>query len=290
MSLPIFAPAGTMDRMNRSTTPAGFTLVELLVVITIIVILLAMLAPALDKAVYFAELSLCAANQHAIGNGAQIYAVDHARRYPDRSRALKAEPNYASNWLTEPESDLDLRPILSGYMSIKAFMDPLSPNVNVQETGRPEDRDTYVHSNNSFYFGWQFQAPAPHAGMLRLNDRFGWKDRRFSVLVADLDWNTVGYTVTLSSHADRDGILFEEVVQDVQEPVSASLLGYPTGRFTFGRWIQISGQERGELDMNFASSDGSVERFDHVQTDDPRMVKVPLPAHDQAEFQLLPPK
>lgn len=39
----------------------AFTLIELLVVITIIVVLLALLVPALDKAIYQAQLSVCAA-------------------------------------------------------------------------------------------------------------------------------------------------------------------------------------------------------------------------------------
>ena len=38
---------------------SAFTLVELMVVITIIVLLLALMMPALDKAVYQAELASC---------------------------------------------------------------------------------------------------------------------------------------------------------------------------------------------------------------------------------------
>ena len=37
----------------------GFTLIELLVVITIIVILLALLVPAINKGIYAAELAKC---------------------------------------------------------------------------------------------------------------------------------------------------------------------------------------------------------------------------------------
>src|SRR5438876_557647 len=49
---------------------AAFTLIELLVVVTIIVVLLALLTPALDRAIYQAELTVCAANQHTVGAGA----------------------------------------------------------------------------------------------------------------------------------------------------------------------------------------------------------------------------
>ena len=62
-------------RYNRS----GFTLVELLVVVTIIVILLALMAPALDKAVEAAQRAKCAANMHSIATGAVTYAILNKR-------------------------------------------------------------------------------------------------------------------------------------------------------------------------------------------------------------------
>ena len=58
----------------------GFTLVELLVSITIIVILLALLSPSLDRAVERAIITQCAANLDAWGTGMGLYALDN-RRY-----------------------------------------------------------------------------------------------------------------------------------------------------------------------------------------------------------------
>ena len=60
----------------------AFTLVELLVVITIIVLLLALLTPAMDKAIYRAELLRCQTNQRGIASGVLLYAVDFKRSYP----------------------------------------------------------------------------------------------------------------------------------------------------------------------------------------------------------------
>src|SRR5688500_3053707 len=62
----------------------AFTLIELLVVITIIVVLLSMLTPALDRAIYQAELAVCAANQDAIAGAVVVYAAGHRRMYPYR--------------------------------------------------------------------------------------------------------------------------------------------------------------------------------------------------------------
>ncbi len=63
-------------------TKTAFTLVELLVVVAIIVVLLAMLTPALDKAISSAQLAVCLSNQHAIGNGLTFYLNEHKRYYP----------------------------------------------------------------------------------------------------------------------------------------------------------------------------------------------------------------
>lgn len=60
----------------------AFTIVELLVVVTIITVLLALLAPALDKAVTETQLVRCLANQHVIGQGLALYFPDFHRRYP----------------------------------------------------------------------------------------------------------------------------------------------------------------------------------------------------------------
>ncbi len=71
--------SATVNRQSQ----IGFTLIELLVVITIIAVLLALLTPALDRAIVQAELAKCAANQHALLNITHIYAMDENRRkYP----------------------------------------------------------------------------------------------------------------------------------------------------------------------------------------------------------------
>jgi prepilin-type N-terminal cleavage/methylation domain-containing protein len=62
----------------------AFTLIELLVVVTVIVLLLALLTPALDKAVYQAELTVCATRLRTIATGSVTYAFDYRRAYPHR--------------------------------------------------------------------------------------------------------------------------------------------------------------------------------------------------------------
>src|SRR5688572_20547975 len=64
--------------------PKAFTLIELLVVVTIIVVLLALLTPALDKAIEQAELAICGTNLKTVASGATVYATGSQRKFPHR--------------------------------------------------------------------------------------------------------------------------------------------------------------------------------------------------------------
>jgi prepilin-type N-terminal cleavage/methylation domain-containing protein len=84
----------------------GFTLIELLVVVTIIVILLALLAPAMDKAIYEAEMVVCQANLRGVATGASMYTADQKRFYPhrqlgeERPTNLSGSSSRPARWLT----------------------------------------------------------------------------------------------------------------------------------------------------------------------------------------------
>ncbi len=60
----------------------GFTLVELLVVVSIIALLIAMLLPALSKAREVAQSSVCKAQLHSLGQGLTIYAAESHDKVP----------------------------------------------------------------------------------------------------------------------------------------------------------------------------------------------------------------
>ncbi len=67
------------------STRSAFTLVEALVVVTIIAILMALLMPVLEQAVYRAELVVCAGNFKGICTTVTIYTSGNKRFYPDRT-------------------------------------------------------------------------------------------------------------------------------------------------------------------------------------------------------------
>ena len=64
---------GRIDRDHG----AAFTLVEMLVVITIIALLVSLLLPAIKRSRELAKRTLCAANLHNIHTGTILFAQDH---------------------------------------------------------------------------------------------------------------------------------------------------------------------------------------------------------------------
>src|ERR1051325_9164018 len=59
----------------------GFTIIELLVVVTLIALLLALLAPALDRAVEAAQRVVCAGNLRVVNAGSIQYAQENRREF-----------------------------------------------------------------------------------------------------------------------------------------------------------------------------------------------------------------
>lgn len=57
-------------------------MIELLVVVTIIVVLVALLTPALDRAIYSAEMAVCTSPQHMLATTAITYAMGQERYCP----------------------------------------------------------------------------------------------------------------------------------------------------------------------------------------------------------------
>ena len=254
----------------------GFTLVELLVVITIIVILLALLAPALDQAVYQAELAVCGGNHHAVSASTLAYAAQYRRRFPHRitdsqgERPILVQGAYLGR--------LDDRPVLASYLSLNDHLnDPLTQAVDIAGA----DVDTGTTAQFGLWFGFRYKPSAAKGrekGMYKLGDRFTWTEAgdgsappivySFSVLTGDWDGLYRDTGVTISSHPDRDGTMWPRVFEN-QDQTTGEYVPTPGGtagiKVTYSYW---HGQQRGVLDTNFSFDDGSVARFDAVEWDE----------------------
>ena len=143
----------------------GFTLVELLVVITIIIVLISLLTPALDTAIEHTERVVCASRLDAWGTALSQRAIDSKRKYFDTVQlgagvpfpvaVNVTSPNTAYNNNANEVNVRDIEPYLPGYDREKhifgqAWVCP-STGVEPQATwGFPESRN-HFHAQYSYY-------------------------------------------------------------------------------------------------------------------------------------------
>jgi prepilin-type N-terminal cleavage/methylation domain-containing protein len=248
--------------------PRAFTLVELLVVISIIVVLLSLLTPTLDRAIYQAELSLCGAQQRSLGYGAVAYGGDFSRRYPYRAGVRSAvlwqpyklyEP---VNPLSGTTTAIDERLPLKAYVVFAQMLDPLCEAVDLAPEATT-NRAAVVGSSYQLYYDWSWNG---HRGMQKIGDRFAWNGDRFSVLVSDWDRNG-GNNVVVNSHPDYESRLRNFVWNN-------------ENNYYLSVWRLENAITRPPVDKNVCTDDLAVRRYDRVELEalggsDPRMRSVP---------------
>lgn len=287
---------------------SAFTLIELLVVVTIIVVLLALLVPSLDRAIYQTELTVCGTRLKGISTAVQTYAADFKRHYPYRygpaNQSWKANNIYIGSTVGQEGQPNDERPLLRTIMSVNGQLnDPLSEEANY-DTASPESQIEIVYN---LWYGWQFRVGSPQRGMNKMGDRFAYTQSdgagntltyRFDLLAGDMDVMDEGNAYGYASHADDEGRMRQLHHQDTSDVAG----GAETGalQYVITRW-QAATAERGKLDLNFAHDDGSVSRLlkvkDHVGTSpdtdvDDRVVGTPIfndGAYTATGFAYIPP-
>jgi prepilin-type N-terminal cleavage/methylation domain-containing protein len=249
---------------------SGFSLVELLVVITIIVVILSLLAPALDSAIYQAELAVCMTQVRGIAGGSISYAMDHKRTYfhrPGIDEDIKRHAEQlASPW------GFDDRPTIFPYITPKLMLDPLSGKIDLdpQSTGL-----STVYANYHLFAGYGFRG---RQKMNRIGARWEWNRQTFSILAGDIDMIGQGTGQAECSHPDSAGRMIFNRLQNEADPV---VLNLP---FTFSRWELRGDHRRAPMDLNWAFDDFSVRRFDKVRWDDTEtMARIPA-FSDGTEF------
>jgi prepilin-type N-terminal cleavage/methylation domain-containing protein/prepilin-type processing-associated H-X9-DG protein len=91
--------------MQPNRHRAGFTVIELLVVVAVIAIIAGLLSPAIQQGMFKARRSACCANLRQIGLAFNLYADDHSGRYPDQRYLKWSLPGGYRPWTTWPPSD-----------------------------------------------------------------------------------------------------------------------------------------------------------------------------------------
>ena len=294
----------------------AFTLIELLVVVTIIVILLAMLTPALDKAIYQAELAVCGSRLKGITNAATLYAEDHSRFYPTRDpmyawdSIIIRHPNKSPAYPTYDAKGgwpggFDLRPLYTPYMTLNQFLDPLcgqglslAPEDNKSQSGVTGTRgDVFIYASYHINTGWRPNETAVGVdtrALRKLGDKWTVSerldlttpvDRQFSVIASDVENTARGGGYVQSSHPDMTYgslNLYQFQAKDAAPDVYAPVEG---GGFvlTWGVWQGgvPSNIRREKSDYNYAYTDGSVRRYNAVKYDDDRMAKSIVTSWDE---------
>ena len=263
--------------MSPPDRPA-FTLVELLVVITIIVILLALLVPAMDQAIYQAELAVCAGRLKTVGTGVTVYAMDFGRNYPYRPWVFQGgvRPNRLWN-RAAGVFDKDERPMIRPYVGRinEQVQCPFNTEMNLDQEGsvNPATESNQAWASYYLLYGWGYHANKVFDNPMRkIGDRFEYTTTgannqaitdSFDILASDydmLDLNT--YPNGVGSHPDKgpNAVMFQYVLEDqsaVTYPVST-----PGTIITISRWAARS--MRAPIDMNFVHADGSVSRLKDV--------------------------
>jgi len=106
--------------MHAHRAKTGFSLIELLVVISIIAILVALLLPALSKAKDSTITTQCLSNKRQIATGLVAYAVDHKTLFPARHALSYGYPHQMRR-TTNGKYDLNA-PFIIPYVGDRAYL------------------------------------------------------------------------------------------------------------------------------------------------------------------------
>ena len=270
---------------------SAFTIIELLVVVTIIVLLLALISPALSKAIYSSQLTKCGAGPlRTMAAGVIQYAMENKRFYPDRgiqNLDRRGTVTYLPAMaLAYPlQGGFDARPPLRPLFSINKMVQcPFVEPVEMDHT----EPDINVEASYMMLWGWQYKPAAAgnspglpgggaaQTGMFKLGDRFEWREGNrnsfYRVLAADMDLIYAEAGSIQGSHPDRDQPSMWQLVA-VEAP------GF-WPRNNLSRWVNNM-RDRGLADLNFVYDDGSVLRLDGLlgwqwNRRDPRLDRLPL--------------
>ncbi|MEM9414684.1 MAG: prepilin-type N-terminal cleavage/methylation domain-containing protein [Planctomycetota bacterium] len=242
----------------------AFTLVELLVVISIIALLVAILLPALGAAKTSAKNLQCTSNLHQIGIGALSYAADFKDILPPASIGGKpTDIKYTSGaevW--------DIRFAVRDYIDFNIMQCPLSP-AQIDLLVEPGVR--VIESNYGFYWNWQWNNQADLRAMTRPDETYTYRkgatEYEFNVLAMDYDTINAFSQESEGPHPSNGARAHVQLNSD-------NLTN------AFSRWDTPGGAPRAEITKNYLFTDGHVETFGRVDAQHSNVDMQRVPSFD----------
>ena len=259
----------------------GFTLIELLVVMTTIVVLLSLVAAAVERAIYRAELAVCATRLHGTANGLTTYVMSFNRHYPYRQGVVNGDWEPHKLYQSLPNvTPVDERPVIKAYVPLESTLDPLCKKIYIDESATQPNDVVFRNSHQWAGFKW-----AGFPGMCKMGDRLTFTDStfypsprtfEFSIVAADRDFLNFEEKIVDSSHPDDEGLLTAMSWQSQDVSGGFGVLADTALQATYSGWYRLGKTSRGKSDFNYAYEDGSVRRIDGViYQGDERMTRVP---------------
>lgn len=131
--------------MKTAASNPGFTLIEVLVVVSIIALLVAVLLPTLSQARKRAIGVACLAHLRTLGQGIGVYGLQQRDRLPP---GRMPDLGDGLNWRVHVKGGLKYRPtflaILGREVGLPPFREPMSRKTAVDSSGERGDQQNYA--------------------------------------------------------------------------------------------------------------------------------------------------